>query len=428
MFCTSVCLGLVEAAGFVALGFVDNMAENIERDMLFKKLRSKPDNKVCFDCPAKNPTWASLPYGVFICLACSGIHRSLGVHVSFVRSTTLDTWTPDQLKLMALGGNQRARHFFKQHGWDELGADKIEAKYTSRAAQLYRSMLDKEVSKVANVPVMSTIEGTSPAPIVETADLQTGSSADTSEPLASPPGKTASKPAVGGHTKPSSRMVSGKKPGGKLGLGCKKLDAKVDESVFDQPPAPEPVKSQEAAPGSSAAPPSSRFSYDVVEQPSTVQRGTDGHLTLNNNNDFFKNPLEKGQAGLNANRTSNAGFEPPATSSIASDNIAQKKFAGAKAISSKDFQNADSAESDYEKQNRLNKFTGATAISSADYFGREEASKSGDLDISASDLVNRLSFQAKQDLQQVKQIASSASRKLTSMASNFLKDLNRLQG
>lgn len=210
-----------------------------------------------------------MPYGVFICLSCAGIHRSLGVHLSFVRcgaapppvcggqccasaaplicshccclqvcplnsacdlstdsrcrrSTTLDSWSEDQLRLMAVGGNQRARTFFKQHGWDEVragravrhrscwtphgwreaaalplllpspkllpppcrtsfawqacssvarkhsgaytcllacpphtapqvGSDKIEAKYTSRAAQLYRKQLEKDAAKLVGV-------------------------------------------------------------------------------------------------------------------------------------------------------------------------------------------------------------------------------------------------------------------------------------
>lgn len=46
---------------------------------------------------------------------------------------------------MSFGGNNRAQVFFKQHGWTDGG--KIEAKYTSRAADLYRQILSKEVAK-----------------------------------------------------------------------------------------------------------------------------------------------------------------------------------------------------------------------------------------------------------------------------------------
>jgi hypothetical protein len=48
--------------------------------------------KICCDCDAKGPQWASVSFGIFMCLECSGRHRALGVHISFVRSGKLSNW------------------------------------------------------------------------------------------------------------------------------------------------------------------------------------------------------------------------------------------------------------------------------------------------------------------------------------------------
>ena len=50
-------------------------------------------NKQCADCRAPDTQWGSVNLGLFMCLECSGVHRSLGVHLSFVRSLTMDSWT-----------------------------------------------------------------------------------------------------------------------------------------------------------------------------------------------------------------------------------------------------------------------------------------------------------------------------------------------
>merc|ERR1719247_3324492 len=75
----------------------------------FRKQQQDRANQKCIDDGSPNPQWASVSHGCYISLESSGVHRSLGVHVSFVRSITMDSWKPLQLKLMDLGGNQKLK-------------------------------------------------------------------------------------------------------------------------------------------------------------------------------------------------------------------------------------------------------------------------------------------------------------------------------
>ena len=90
------------------------MLSDRQQEMLFKRLAADKSNYSCADCRIKGAAWTSVDFGVFICINCSGSHRSFGMHITRVRSTKLDSWNLEDAKIMEVVGNKTANSYFEE--------------------------------------------------------------------------------------------------------------------------------------------------------------------------------------------------------------------------------------------------------------------------------------------------------------------------
>ncbi|KAE8666873.1 putative ADP-ribosylation factor GTPase-activating protein AGD6 [Hibiscus syriacus] len=148
-------LGLAKREGRLRLKAPsENFASRSAATSRLQFLQSQQSNKICVDYKNKNPQWALVTYGVFMCSECSCKHQGLGIHISFVQSVNMNSWSDIQIKKMESSTNDKLNSFLAQYGIPK--EIDIAIKYNTIVASIYRDRMQAlaEGRVWKNPPVM----------------------------------------------------------------------------------------------------------------------------------------------------------------------------------------------------------------------------------------------------------------------------------
>ena len=129
-------------------------------------LLKRPENHYCADCHCRlqGSIWASVSFGEFLCMRCATCHRCLGTHISFIRSVTLDNWTPEQVKKMNEVGNKKASQYWEYSLPKDFNRPTEDKKVQ---AFVYAKYLDKKWARKDTETIAINTEETKQKPIEE---------------------------------------------------------------------------------------------------------------------------------------------------------------------------------------------------------------------------------------------------------------------